>query len=99
MLRALEPDDSPRPAYLVPWHVERSDPRHPVVVNSGLEALDFVRLFADGPEVAATEHWGQILPAETVALCFCEIDTADLTMTLVWFRPETGEEYCWRFVV
>ncbi|MET0811516.1 MAG: hypothetical protein ABWY03_00585 [Microbacterium sp.] len=99
MLRALEPDDGPRPAYLVPWHVDRADPRHPVVVNSGLDPADFVRLLVDGPDIAVTEHWGQLLPAETIELCLCDVDTDDLVVTLAWFRPTTGEEYCWRFVL
>ena len=40
-----------------------------------------------------------MLPGETVELCLCDHDPADVVVTLGWFRPETGLEYVWRFVV
>lgn len=99
MLRALDPDDTPRSAYLVPWHIDRRDGAHPVVVNAGIEPLDFVRVLFDGPGVVATEHAGRLLPAASFELCLCDVDPDDLVVTLAWFRTRTGEEYCWRFVL
>ncbi len=94
MLRTIEPQRS-RP-YRVPWRVDRGDPRHPLVVNGSEEPADFVRIFrSDG----LSEHWGQVLPGEEVAVCLCAADVDALTMTLAWYRWRTDEEYCWRFVM
>ncbi len=94
MLRLLEPS-TPRP-YRVPWRVDRVYDTHPLVTNDGDEAVEFVRVFrSDG----TTEHWGRLLPGETAELCLCEADLNRLVITLAWFRPDTGEEYCWRFVM
>ena len=94
MLRLLSASDS-RP-YRVPWTVDRTDERHPRVTNEAAEPADFVRVFrSDGP----TEHWGQVLPAETLELCLCGADLASLTVTLAWYRWSSDEEYCWRFVL
>jgi len=98
MLRAIEPDESP--AYPLPWRVDRVYETHPLVTNTGGTALDFVRVFVDAPSSPArTELWGQMLPGETAEVCLCDVDPDDALVTLAWFRPETGVEYLWRFVV
>lgn len=101
MLRALEPDEfRPPPAYRVPWRVDRVYGTHPLVANVSDTALDFVRVFVDGERVTvATQLWGQMLPGETAELCLCDLDQDDVVVTLAWFRPETGIEYVWRFVL
>ncbi|MBN9213217.1 MAG: hypothetical protein J0J04_00100 [Microbacterium sp.] len=94
MLRALEPGRS-RP-YAVPWQIDRRDEAHPVVRNSSAEPADFVRVFrSDG----ASEHWGQVLPGEDVAMCLCDADLDAVVITVAWYRWRTDEEYCWRFVL
>lgn len=99
MLRALEPDDRPAWAYRVPWHVDRSDALHPIVLNAGPEPLGFVRLLIHGSGASTTQYWGQLLPAERIDVCLCGIAIDDLIVTVAWFRQGTGEEYCWRLVV
>ncbi len=100
MLRALEPDESrPLPAYPVPWRVDRLFGSHPLVTNVSDEPADFVRVFVESGRDAATAHWGQLVPGETAELCLCDVDPDDATVTLAWFRPETGVEYVWRFVM
>jgi hypothetical protein len=99
MLRVLDPEDLPS-AYRVPWRVDRAYDTHPLVTNAGDSAVDFVRVFVDSGRFAPeTEFWGQMLPGETAELCLCDHDPADVVVTLGWFRPETGVEYVWRFVV
>lgn len=99
MLRAVEPEQSPPPAYRVPWRVDRIYGTHPLVTNAGASPLDFVRVFIDGGRSAPdTQLWGQLLPGETVELCLCDRDEQDVVVTLGWFRPETGVEYVWRFL-
>jgi len=94
MLRLLSASDS-RP-YRVPWTVDRADERHPHVTNDSDEPLDFVRIFrSDGH----TEHWGQVLPEETVEICLCGVSLSSVTVTIAWYRWSTDEEYCWRFVM
>lgn len=101
MLRPLEPDEfRPPPAYRVPWRVDRAYGTHPLVTNVSGSAVDFVRVFVDGERVTvATQLWGQMLPGETAELCLCDLDQDDAVVTLAWFRPETGVEYLWRFVL
>ena len=104
MLRVLDYRDLP-PAYPVPWRVDRVYDTHPLVTNDSASVVDFVRVFIDnrrrvdgGRGAPETQHWGQMLPGETVELCLCDRDPADVVVTLGWFRPETGVEYVWRFV-
>ena len=99
MLRVLDPEDRPS-AYRVPWRVDRVYDTHPLVTNASTSAVDFVRVFVDSGRFAPeTELWGQMLPGETAELCLCDHDPADVVVTLGWFRPETGLEYVWRFVL
>lgn len=94
MLRALD-TGRPRP-YRVPWSVHRAEDRHPTVTNTSAEPADFVRVFrSDG----VSEHLGQVLPGEDVALCLCGTDPDSLVVTVAWYRWRTDEEYCWRFVL
>jgi hypothetical protein len=73
---------------------------HPLITNDGSTAVDFVRVFVSTARFAPdTEFWGQMLPGETAELCLCDHDPDDVVVTLGWFRPETGVEYVWRFVV
>ncbi len=99
MQRVLDPEDHSS-AYPVPWRVDRVYDTHPLITNDSGSAVDFVRVFLDSalsrPETA---FWGQMLPGETVELCLCDHDVADVVVTVGWFRPETGVEYVWRFVV
>lgn len=100
MLYALDPDETrPPPAYAVPWRVDRIYGSHPLVTNVSDEPLDFVRVFVRAGNDAVTSHWGQLVPGETAELCLCDVDTDDTIVTLAWFRPATGVEYVWRFVV
>lgn len=108
MLRAVDPTEQPPPpAYRVPWRVVRSDASHPVVINDGQDAADFVRVFleSEGPSERTqlpserTQLWGQVLPAEEIELCLCAADQNEAVVTLAWFRPADGLEYLWRFVV
>lgn len=94
MLRTLEPGRAR--AYRVPWRVDRTLGTHPLVTNDGDEPADFVRVFAGH---GSTDHWGQLLPGETAELCLCEADLDTVVVTLAWFRPSTGVEYVWRFVL
>jgi len=94
MLRTLEVGGS-RP-YRVPWLVDRSTAAHPLITNSGAEPADFVRVFTSE---GRTDHWGQLLPGESAQLCLCEVDLDAVVVTLCWFRPSTGIEYVWRFVL
>lgn len=94
MIRRLAPD-SPA-AYPVPWRIDRSDARHPIVTNASREPVDFVRLFrSDG----LAGHWGRVRPGEDVTMCLCEADLDALAVTIAWYRSRTDEEYCWRFVL
>lgn len=101
MLRPIEPTEQPQPpAYRVPWHVVRTDPVHPVVVNEGRDAADFVRIFRDdGLATEPSQLWGQVLPSERIELCLCTADIDQVVVTLAWFRQTDGLEYVWRFVV
>ena len=100
MLRALDPDEArPPTAYRVPWRIDRSDPRHPLVTNDGGSPVDSVRVFLESGRSAVTEHWGRMQPGETGELCLCDADPDDILVTVAWFRPEGGEEYLWRFTV
>ena len=102
MLRALNPpgDRGHHDAYRIPWSVDRLFDTHPLVTNAGSVPVDFVRVFTWSPESgASTEHWGQMLPGESVELCLCACDPDDTTVTLAWFRQEDGTEYVWRFAM
>ncbi|WP_375383926.1 hypothetical protein [uncultured Microbacterium sp.] len=101
MLRVIDPDEfRPPPAYRVPWRIDRGYETHPLVTNASDAAVDFVRVFVDGERVTVqTQLWGQMLPGETAELCLCDLDRDDVMVTLAWFRPETGVEYVWRFVM
>lgn len=99
MLRPILPTDSPPPpAYRVPWHVNRDDARHPTIVNESPESADFVRIFHD-QSADSTQLWGQVLPAEIIELCLCEVELDEVVVTVAWFRPGDGLEYVWRFVM
>lgn len=100
-MRSIEPAEQPPPlAYRVPWSVDRADAAHPVVVNEGRDAADFVRIFhADAAGEERTQLWGQVLPGERIDLCLCTADPDDVVVTLAWFRQADGLEYVWRFVV
>jgi hypothetical protein len=99
MLHALDAED-PRSAYPVPWRVHAVYDTHPLVTNESTSAVDFVRVFvAAGRSDVETELWGRMLPGETVELCLCDRDPAEVLITLGWFRSETGVEYIWRFTV
>lgn len=108
MLRAITDDDCPPPAaYRVPWRVERLRGPHPIVINEGAAAADFVRVFvatsrplrdlADTSPDVDTLHWGQMLPGESAELCLCACDPDSVSATIAWFRPDDGTEYVWRF--
>ena len=98
MLHVLDPDDLP-PAYRVPWQVDRVYDTHPLITNDSVTTVDFVRVFVDSTRCAPeTQFLGQMLPGETAELCLCGHDP-DVVVTVGWFRPETGVEYVWRFVV
>lgn len=101
MLTPVEPTDHlPPPAYRVPWRLIRTDSAHPVVINDGPDAADFVRIFRD--DDAATERtqlWGQVLSGEQIELCLCSADLDEVVVTIAWFRHSDGLEYVWRFVV
>lgn len=102
MLRALNPPGhrDPTPSYRLPWAVNRLFDSHPLVTNTGAAPVDFVRVFTHSRSgVATTEHWGQMLPGESVELCLCDADLDDTIITLAWFRQEDGAEYVWRFVM
>jgi hypothetical protein len=97
--RGGDPDEFTS-ANRVPWRVDHVYGTHSLVTNAGDTALDFVRVFVDSSSFAPqTELWGQMLPGETVELCLCDHDLEDVVVTLCWFRPETGIEYVWRFLV
>lgn len=101
MLRAIDPTEQPpQPAYRVPWRVVRADASHPIVVNDGQDAADFVRIFTDdGTSADQAQLWGQVLPSERIELCLCSADIDRAVVTLAWFRQTDGLEYVWRFVV
>lgn len=102
MLRALNPNQSARShAYRVPWHIDREQGPHAIVTNDSESAVDFVRVFVgtDSSTATGTQLWGQMLPGEACDLCLCNLDPADVVVTLAWFRPENGVEYVWRFVL
>jgi len=101
MLRPIDPNElPPPPAYRVPWRVVRADATHPIVVNDGRDAADFVRVFRDnGGTAERTQLWGQVLPAEEIELCLCSAGPHEAVVTVAWFRPIDGLEYVWRFVV
>jgi hypothetical protein len=102
MLRALNPpeDRDRREPYRMPWSVDRIFDTHPLVTNAGAAPVDFVRVLTWSPEVGvSTEHWGQMLPGESVELCLCASDVAQATVTLAWFRQDDGMEYLWRFTM
>lgn len=99
MLIPLRPQSALEP-YRVPWHVDRSDPAHPRVLNASREPADFVRAFVhDDVAPPSSEHWGLVLPDETCELCLCERALASTLVTLAWFRPGEDDEYLWRFCV
>ncbi|MDA4895346.1 MULTISPECIES: hypothetical protein [Microbacterium] len=92
-------DQSPPPAYAVPWDVDRRDRLHPVITNLSTEA-DFVRVFASSPAgPQQTQLWGRVRSGQQLEICLCEADVDDTVLTLAWFRPSDGLEYVWRFVV
>jgi len=96
----IVPSSSPGAAYPVPWLVTRSDARHPRVTNVGPDVLDTVRGFVgDRRGAARTDHWGALLPGDSAQLCLCAADLASTIVTLAWYRPGTGDEYLWRFVL
>lgn len=87
--------------YRVPWRVDRVHDSHPLVTNGSDEPADAVRIFrADtAAERADTAHWGRLLPGDTAELCLCDADLDSTVVTVCWFRPTTGQEYAWRFVM
>ncbi|MGW8481554.1 hypothetical protein ACWGJP_00345 [Microbacterium sp. NPDC055903] len=101
MLIPIDPAQRPPAvAYRVPWRVDRTDTAHPVVINEGRDAVDFVRAFhSDGGDGESTRLWGQVIPNERIELCLCAAGLDDVVVTLAWFRQADGLEYLWRFVV
>ncbi|GAA3648360.1 hypothetical protein [Microbacterium marinilacus] len=101
MLRAVDPAESPAPsAHRVPWHVVRDDAAHPLLVNEGSEALEYVRVYvADDATPPELEAWGRMPPGESRELCLCGCDLDDTTVTLAWFLPDDDREWVWSFVV
>ena len=98
MLTILDGSPPPPRAYRVPWHVDRSDARHPRVANMAPEPADLVRAFImDDASPPASEHWGLVLPSEVCELCLCDRDLASAIVSLAWFRPGDDAEYLWRF--
>lgn len=100
MLRVIDPAESPAPsAYRVPWHVNRDDPAHPLLVNESPDPLAYVRLYVvDGEHAPDRESWGTIRPGETRELCLCGCDLDGTTVTVAWFRPDDEREWAWGFV-
>ncbi len=92
-------DRAPTRAYPVPWRVDRVFDTHPLLTNVGDEPVDDVRTFGAHGIAAATERLGRVLPGETIDLCLCEADLDSAVLTVCWFRPSTGVEYAWRFVM
>jgi len=91
---------APPTAYCVPWVVTRGDRTHPVVMNAGKEAVDFVKVLrTDAQDGRLVDLWGQVLPTETIELCLCDSNVDDVVITIAWFRQRDGLEYVWRFVV
>lgn len=101
MPHPFDPTRTPPPkAYCVPWVVTRSDRAHPLVLNAGLEPVDFVKVMrSDASPADLVDLWGQVLPAETIELCLCDSGQEDVVVTIAWFRQYDGLEYVWRFVV
>jgi hypothetical protein len=98
MLRALDPVETQ--AYRVPWRIDRTHGTHPLITNAGPAPLELVRAFiAVGQRSHETQRWGRVATGETVEICLCEHDPADVIVTIAWFRPEDGVEYVWRFVL
>ena len=92
-------DSASASAYPVPWRVDRVFDTHPLLTNAGEEPVDGVRAFGAHGTLASTERLGRVLPGETIDLCLCETDLDSAVMTVCWFRPSTGVEYAWRFVM
>ncbi|GAB3272989.1 hypothetical protein [Microbacterium lacusdiani] len=101
MLRALDPAESPAPdAHRVPWHVDRDDPAHPLIVNESPDALTYVRIHvADGDHAPDRESWRRMGPGESRELCLCGCDLDDTTVTITWFRADDELEWAWAFVL
>lgn len=101
MLHSTDPPQPPlTTSYGVPWVVTRKDPAHPVVMNAGIEPVDFVKVLrSDASSVDLVDLWGQVLPAESIEMCLCDSDLDDVVVTIAWFRQRDGLEYVWRFVV
>lgn len=81
----------------IPWRVDSLYDTHPLVTNTGSEALDFVRAFVSAGRRGESHPWGQMLPGETAELCLCAYDIEWTTVTLAWFRPGDGGEFAWSF--
>lgn len=80
-----------------PWSVRRQFP-HPIVLNTSVEPLEYARALIRAGDHITTEHWGTVLPADENEICLCDIDTADLAVTLSWRRAGVDEELLWQFV-
>lgn len=94
------PPHGTAPAYPVPWHIRRRDPRHPVIQNAGPDDVDAVRGFVgDRHGRARTDPWGRLRPGDAIELCLCGAHLPSTIVTLAWFRPGTTQEYLWRFVL
>lgn len=90
---------APAASYPVPWRVDRVIDTHPLLTNAGAEPVEHVRTFGSHGTSATTERLGRVLPGETIDLCLCGTDLDSAVMTVCWFRPSTGVEYAWRFVM
>jgi hypothetical protein len=93
-----DPLDSSSSALAVPWSIHRLHDSHSLVTNAGPAPLDFVRAFVDHRgNPTGTHEWGQMLPGDTAELCLCGHEPGEIVVTLVWFRPDDGREFLWRY--
>ena len=71
---------------------------HPIVANASVEPLEYGCALIRAGDPGDDRHGGTILPGDENEICLCDIDVADMAITLSWRRAGVDEELLWQFV-
>jgi len=100
MLRLIDSDERPpRPAYRVPWFVDRTTAGRVDLVNMSQDTLRFVSTqFFDATHVEPARARGDVPPSGALRLHLPSDMTPESCRTTVHWHPPDDQEYAWTFV-
>lgn len=100
MLRLIQEDERPVPAYLVPWRVDRSTAPRCILLNTGPDLLTSVSIqfFGDGWMEPALPR-ANVAPGDHVLVTLGGANVLDSARVTVHWRVGTDDEYAWTFVL